>query len=91
MKRIYLLALLFFAFALTGGCQTQVADSSQTTKVVTENVDGFWSVMGYLGSKLTSELGERLNLVEREEKSELVQVKLRVGGMEFTRKEHRSK
>lgn len=59
-----------------------------------EEVNGFWSVMGYFGSKLTNELGERLNLVKTPEtplESVPTKVNLKIGRIEFTRTENRLK
>lgn len=74
-----------------GGCVSTKLDSVPEKKVKTEKVEGFWSVMGYFGSKLTSELGQRLNLVEAEEESEPVEVQLKIGSFELTRNEKRKK
>lgn len=74
-----------------GGYVPLKVDSLPEKKVKTEKVEGFWSVMGYFGSKLTTELGQRLNLVEPEEESEPVEVQLKIGSFELTRSEKRKK
>ena len=74
------------AFAQTAVDSTGV----DPEKLPKEKVEGFWPVMGYLGGKLTKELGKRLNLEsEEKKKGELTEVDVELGWIKFTRVEER--
>ncbi len=94
MKHLVVLFIFVLAFGLTAGCQTNDTSTTKANAVTpTEKVEGFWSVMGYLGGKLTNELGERLNLTKSDDKDKGVptEVQLKIGQFEFTRTDLRKR
>ncbi len=54
-----------------------------------ETVEGFWALTTYLGSKLASEVGNRMNLDESSGERKLVRVKIQVGPFKVERIETR--
>ena len=87
-KLIIVLVLTVCAFAAQA--QSAVSDSTATNEPVqTEKVTGFWDVMGYVGGKLTKELGTRLNIGSEEKETVTTAVKVELGWIKFTRVENR--
>jgi hypothetical protein len=92
MKRIALFISLALACALSAFGQSATSELAQTEvqQVQEETVEGFWSVVGYFGSKVTSELGSRLNLSKKDEEERVpTKINLKLGWMEFSRTELR--
>jgi len=54
-----------------------------------EEVDGIWELTGYLGKKLMTEMGNRMNLDESEsqEKARTKRVKIKIGPFKIERVE----
>lgn len=88
MKLFLVTAFFFFGFGLTARCQTTARDTSKKALPV-EQVEGFWSVVGYLGGKLTDELGARMNITEKKDEGVPTQVNLKLGWIEFSRTDRR--
>lgn len=88
MKLLILTLVFSFGFGLTAGCQTTSRDSVKKAMPV-EQVEGFWSVVGYLGGKLTDELGSRLNITEKKDEGVPTKVNLKLGWIEFSRTDRR--
>lgn len=91
MKRF--LVAVFFTMLSASPMLSQTPSSEPKPAellVPEETVEGFWSVMGYFGGKLTSELGNRLNLSKQYEPPGVpTKVKLKLGSLEFVRTDNR--
>lgn len=93
MKR--LLVAIFFVLSMAASAQQQAPSKEPATAVeaeAEETVEGLWSVLGYFGGKLTSELGSRLNLTNNEDQQNQgvpTKVKLKLGSLEFVRTDNR--
>ena len=86
MKHVIAVLMLLIGFALPGGCLRAQDASAKEPVVQTERIEGLWSVVGYFGGKLTSELGERLNIKKKEEEQGVpTRVELRLGWFEVAR------
>lgn len=89
------LIILFAVMVCTFSVHAQTAASDSTSKTTTpepvqqERVTGFWDVMGYVGGKLTKELGTRLNIDSEEKETVATEVKVELGWIKFTRIENR--
>lgn len=92
VREILLVVVFIVSVCMTGMAQSNSSDdtseeSSTSTKVEEEVVDGFWSVSAYLGKKLINGMSERLNLDEEGEKQEAPKKKvtLKLGSFEIER------
>lgn len=55
-----------------------------------ERIEGLWPVLGYLGSKLTNELGERMNIKKKDDDQGVpTRVELRFAWFEVARQDRR--
>ena len=89
MKKLLILIALVVC-TCAPQAQTAASDSTATNEPVqTEKVTGFWDVMGYVGGKLTKELGTRLNIGSDEKETVSTEVKVELGWIKFTRVENR--
>ncbi|MDG2246208.1 MAG: hypothetical protein P8L71_07590 [Flavobacteriales bacterium] len=89
MKKLLILIALVVC-TCAAQAQTAASDSTATNEPVqTEKVTGFWDVMGYVGGKLTKELGTRLNIGSDEKETVSTEVKVELGWIKFTRVENR--
>lgn len=97
MKRLPLaLCVLFLlVFTLRVDAQPSAGEPKEPPKkaaMPVEKVEGFWSVMGYFGGKLTDELGERLNLSDKKPAEGVpTQVDIKLGPFEISRTENRKR
>ncbi len=91
MKRLFVAVCLCLGLSATLLSQDTPNETVPAQQAVPEEtVEGFWSVMGYFGGKLTSELGNRLNLTKQEEDQGVpTKVKLKLGSLEFVRTDNR--
>ena len=95
MKRLPLVVCLSICLVFTLRVDAQAGTTKATeppkkSDLPVEKVEGFWSVVGYFGTKLTNELGERLNLSDKKESEGVpTRVDLRIGPFEMSRTEKR--
>jgi hypothetical protein len=93
LRLIATVVLFLLGFTLRVDAQSaaqKATDPPKEREMPVEKVDGFWSVMGYFGSKLTDELGERLNLSDKKKSDGVpTRVDIKLGSFEISRTENR--
>lgn len=76
--------------AAQGTAAKSATDPPKAKEMPVEKVEGFWSVMGYFGGKLTEELGQRLNLSDKDDSEGVpTRVDVKLGPFEISRTEKR--
>lgn len=83
-----ILTLLFIAFASVAQSSSDTVQSDEKD-LPKEKVEGLLPVLGYFGSKLVNELGQRFNVESEKEKGEMTEVQVELGWIKFTRREER--
>jgi hypothetical protein len=94
MKRtIVFLCIMLGSFVIWGQKANGVDEKpkEKPKPVQTEQVEGFWEVVGYFGGKLSDEVARRMNIETEKEKGVPTQVDFEFGWFSFSRVEERPK
>lgn len=93
LRLLAIVVLFLLGFTLRVDAQSaasKAADPPKGRELPIEKVEGFWSVVGYFGGKLTNELGERLNLSDKKKSDGVpTRVDIKLGSFEISRTENR--